>query len=361
MRDSRPVPFAEILESLLQASELLGRSSETDRGYRGAAERFVSWAKVQAPELLVDLRRARRQDFERYLLDRHRTGVAWSTLKTEWQRLRSILQRGVRDERLSSVPQVEVRWEAKIAEDRRRGRTPERGQRVLELVPLCLEAADELAYHRELSQSLPALFRFFAYTGARCGEVLSGGDPDDGGLRWADVEHLDTESPVAVIRGGKGRVHGPRRIPIPEPAARGLRELVRGAPEDLVWPWQRVPRSWMKVREHAATTASAELAGPARQLRLHDLRHFASHYWRSLGVPDRLIDRLLGHRTPVIAARYAAADEREIANACAQALRTAPSPPPDGRGAALSPPDLVTIDFAYWSRVNGARGVAGAE
>jgi len=287
----------------------------------------------------------------------------WSSLRSEWNSLRAILRQAVWDERLAAIPQVRVRWEAKIAEDRRAGRSPERGHRVLELVPLCLEAADELVYYRALDPTLPALFRFLAYTGARSGEVLVrdlGGERM--GLRWQDLEGLDTDAPVAVIHGGKGRARGARRIPITGPAADALRTLARLDPEDFVWPWVQVTRSWHKVRRAAAERAAPELAAPTRALRLHDLRHFASHYWRSLGVPDRLIDRLLGHRTPVIAQRYAAADEREVGEACARALGTAPPEPRvDDRGRALDVPDLITIDFDYWHRRNGSAAAGGGD
>lgn len=363
--ESRPVPFAELVESWRRAGELLGRSPQTDRLYRGAVERFQAWAAAAAPEILADVRMARRADLERFVLDCRREGLAWSTIRAIFQQVRAILLRGLRDELLVTVPQIEIRWGAKIAEDRRAGRTPERGQRVLELVPLCLDAAEELAYWRELNLSVPALLRFLAFTGARCGEILLGEKPSQGvGLRWGDLHGLDTSAPTAVIRGGKGRAYGPRRIPVPEPAARGVRGLVRGAPEDLVWPWRRVSKSWDKVRERAAQRAPQELQAAARALRIHDLRHFASHYWRSLGVPDRLIDRLLGHRTPVIAQRYAAADEREVGEACARALGASPpgpDPRPDDRGGALDVPDIITIDFDYWHRRNGSAAAGGGD
>lgn len=357
-----PVPFRELLDSLLAESRLLGRSPETDRHYRGVAKHVERWARERAPHVLRDLRTAARADFEAYLLWRRDEGAMWSSLRSEWNCLRAILRQAVWDERLAAVPQVRVRWEAKIAEDRRAGRSPERGHRVLELVPLCLEAADRLVYFRDLDPTLPALFRFLAYTGARSGEVLVRAQgPERLGLRWRDLEGLDTQSPVAVIHGGKGRARGSRRIPIPGPAADALRGLERLAPEDFVWGWVQVTRAWHKVRRSAAELASPELAPPTRTLRLHDLRHFASHYWRSRGVPDRLIDRLLGHRTPVIAQRYAAADEREVGEACARALVAAPPEPrPDDRGG-LDVPDIITIDFDYWHRRNGSAAAGGGD
>lgn len=322
--DDSAVPFHELVQSTLAQSRLLGRSPETDRHYRIAARHFTRWGEAEAPHILADVRIARRADFERYLLARRDTGMLWTSLRSEWNCLRALLRQAVWDERIAAVPQVRVGWEAKMAEDRRAGRTREHGKGVLELVPLFLEIADELGTYGRLAAPLPALLRFLAFTGCRSGEVLVRVHREERlGLRWRDIDGLDGEWPTAVIHGGKGRANGARRIPIPRPAADPLRELERGAPEDFIWPWQGIKCSWRTVRRLVADRLLPEAAAAARALRIHDLRHFSSHYWRSLGVPDRIIDRLLGHRTPVIAARYAAADEREVGQACAFALRAA--------------------------------------
>lgn len=362
---SQPAPFAELVRAVLDRSELLSRSPRTHTAYAKVAERFAAWVRVAQPRVLDDVRLLQRTDIEQFLLARRRAGCAWNTLRTEWAYLRGILQQAVRDERLLRVPNPEIRWEAKIAEDRRAGRTREHGHRVLDLVPTFLRVAEEAEIYRVIPLTSTALLHFLAFTGARAGEVLYAGNLGEG-MRWRDIEGLETNTPVAVIRGGKGRAFGPRRIPIPGPAANALRSLLPGEPEDLIWPWSKVQRTWDLVRGRAEKSLPAELQAAARALRIHDLRHFASHYWRSLGVPDRLIDRLLGHRTPVIAQRYAAADEREVGEACARALgasapESEPEPRRDPPGAELDVPDIITLDFDYWHRRNGSKASGGGD
>lgn len=324
-----PIAWDSLLARVLEQSELRGRSAETDRRYRVAARHFEDWASHRCPGALTDVRTLTRLDLERYIAWRRRAGVAWSTIRTEWSCLRVVLSRGVRDEILIRVPRPEVGWGAKQEEDRRSGRTPERGEGVLEIVPLILAAAR--AWEGSLPRGLPALIAFLAYTGCRIGEVLPrrhrGGE--ELGLRWKDTTILTAPEPVARIRGGKGRTRGDRIIPIPPAAAGPLRAHATGkVPADgFIWPYRSIGGAWRALRKDVgATLPEGALRAAAERLRVHDLRHHASHYWRARGVPDRHIDRLLGHRTPQVAAKYAAADVRELA----ESLREASTSGKDG-------------------------------
>jgi len=319
----RPVRFRELLDRVLDQSEGLGRSRQTDTRYRGVAARFAEWAATGAPLALDDARLITPAVLEAWLDARRGEGVAWTTLRSDWNCLRVILSRAVRDGHLRTLPRPEIRWAAKVEEDRRDGRIRDGAAEVLELVPRLLARAEPPAVR--------ALLTFLAYTGARIGELV----PRHGieGIRWRHIREVKGGL-TARIEGGKGRARGARVIPVPQAAAAELAKhhAARTAAgwstgaDDLVWPVTGVRHAWCRLREELAVEIEAaggaraqELAAAARALRVHDLRHFASHYWRSKGVPDRHIDRLLGHRTPVVAARYAAADVSELAASLAAA------------------------------------------
>lgn len=313
----RAVPFRELVDRVLGQSEGLGRSRRTDTRYQGVARRFREWAEAGAPEALVDARAITAEVVERFLGWRRDSGVSWTTLKSDWACLRVLLSRAVRDGHLAELPRPEIRWQAKVEEDRRAGRIHDGAAAVLELVPRFLRAAEPPAVR--------ALLTFLALTGARIGEVLPRNEGE--GLRWKHITTDDAGGMTARLVGGKGRARGERVIPVPREAAALLLALPGDATGDTpVWPLAGVRYPWAQLRRAIAAELAvqvgpraAELARAAAVLRVHDLRHYASHYWRSKGVPDRHIDRLLGHRTPVVAARYAAADVTELAASLAAA------------------------------------------
>lgn len=110
-------------------------------------------------------------------------------------------------------------------------------------------------------------------TGLRRGELL--------GLTWRDV---DLSGGEIVVRRGKTAAAA-RRIPLPAFAALGLRDSPRGP--GPVWP----------VRPEVVTRRMAELCEKAGlpRLTLHGLRHSTASILYAEGVPEFVIQSILGH------------------------------------------------------------------
>lgn len=142
---------------------------------------------------------------------------------------------------------------------------------------------------------LQRLVVFLVDTGARLSEAT--------GLTWQDVT-LTGKSPSVSFRSTKsGKARG---VPLTKRVVTMLREIrPRGANGDArVFTWRRddgvelpfdtVKSSWRRAREAAGLP----------WVRLHDCRHhYASRLVRA-GVPILTVQKLLGHSTPVVTARY---------------------------------------------------------
>jgi len=162
------------------------------------------------------------------------------------------------------------------------------------------------------------LFTTMLYTGLRPGEAR--------GLRWTDVQ-LDSSAPAIQVRQqmvelkGKRRVagepkskHGRRSIPLIPPALTALRAQKRHMAElhmhagpqwrdqDLVFSGELgQPLVSRTVRDHF--TRIAKQAGIANATP-HTLRHSTGTFLLAAGVPDRVVQAILGHGSAAMTRHY---------------------------------------------------------
>ncbi|HEY1294700.1 MAG TPA: site-specific integrase [Chloroflexota bacterium] len=201
------------------------------------------------------------------------------------------------------------------------------------------EAAAFLAAAR--GDDMELLFQTMLATGLRPGEAR--------GLRWIDVQ-LDVEPPALHVRqqvlelkddtpGGKQRrrprkrvfdapksIHGRRSvplIPLAITALRAQRERARELPlrgvQDLVFPSESgQPLVGRTVRDHFARIArQARIAGATP----HTLRHSTGTYLLAAGVPDRVVQAILGHGSAAVTRHYQHVLPSMLAEAGAQLAR----------------------------------------
>lgn len=127
------------------------------------------------------------------------------------------------------------------------------------------------------------------------------------GLDWTDVDLRTARLYVRRRKDGK-----PQVFPIaPQLAEILARHRERGYTTGLVFPapsdGERNRRCTVR-RAHVRVVRAAGL----KYIRPHDLRHSAASAWAEQGVPDRVISRLLGHKTPGMAARYTHLSDRSL-------------------------------------------------
>lgn len=126
-----------------------------------------------------------------------------------------------------------------------------------------------------------------AYTGLRCGELLS--------LTGADLRGGTLT--VRVSKTGK-----PRVVPVPEPARRYLSALPLGLSY-----WQL----------HKQFLAAARKAGMPH-VHFHDLRHTCASWLINSGVDLYTVGKILGHSGPQTTARYAHLADKTLKRAMAR-------------------------------------------
>jgi hypothetical protein len=125
-----------------------------------------------------------------------------------------------------------------------------------------------------------------AYSGARIGEVVGGGDADERRpMRWSDVHF---ERGTIFLPGTKTEA-APRTIPMPD----RLREfLVRLKAEKKPQPTERI--SPIQSARKCLQTACKKLA--LSQFTHHDFRHFFATTCIESGVDIPTVSRWLGHK-----------------------------------------------------------------
>jgi len=134
-------------------------------------------------------------------------------------------------------------------------------------------------------------------TGLRKGDLL--------GLTWRAVD-LDRGWITLRMRKTGRRV----TIPISEPCREALLDCRSRVPTnaatggDLVFRTSR-GRTFNKKQVGEYFSLAKRVAGITRRVRFHDLRHTVGSDLASAGVPVHLIAKLLGHRSTVMAERYA--------------------------------------------------------
>ena len=137
------------------------------------------------------------------------------------------------------------------------------------------------------SPAAVAVVRFLALTGLRVSEAL--------GIQW---EHIDLGTGRLLIPESKT---GRKWHDVPAPALQLLADLPRFGP----WAFTstgRAPTGYKSV--HKVFRAACERAGIA-DARIHDLRRGVISAAAASGANVAVLQRLLGHRTPQMALRYA--------------------------------------------------------
>jgi len=138
------------------------------------------------------------------------------------------------------------------------------------------------------------------------------------GMRFGEATHLqfrdlDLEDRLITIAGETAKSGRTRVIPMNQEAHRIL-QAHQGSANDYVFPGRTgeglttIKKAWRAVRKAAAIP----------DFRLHDLRHsFASRVKRG-GADLYVVQRLLGHSTPIMTQRYAHLQPDDLRDAVAQ-------------------------------------------
>jgi integrase len=156
-----------------------------------------------------------------------------------------------------------------------------------------LQAADSLTPRGR------ALCNLLAYAGCRVSEALA-----------LTVHHVDTERLTVTIRTLKRRRLIYRTVPVPQTMIELLRRLSVGA-DGRFWPLHRVT-AWRVIK---ATMRRAGIAGPMACPK--GLRHGFGIRAADRSIPTNLIQRWMGHASPVTTAIYLDAvgsEERQFAS-----------------------------------------------
>ena len=143
-----------------------------------------------------------------------------------------------------------------------------------------------------------------------------------GGLRFSEAARLkvaDIDSQRMMIHVACGKGQKDRFVPLSPVLLEALREYWRAVqPRTWLFPGPRADRPLTTRSIRRVCDRARRLAGIAKRVTPHTLRHcFATHHLEA-GTDLRLIQVLLGHRSAATTARYTAVS---IAH-----LRTAPTP-----------------------------------
>jgi integrase len=127
------------------------------------------------------------------------------------------------------------------------------------------------------------------YTGARRNEVC--------GLKWDEVDL--SEGAVTFLRTKNNK---PRKIPLCKPALELLRNRFRQRTigVDWVFPAERSAGHIQVSHRFKRFAAKAEV----EDFKFHDLRHTSGSAMARVGVPERMMQEVFGHKTAQMTKRY---------------------------------------------------------
>jgi len=144
---------------------------------------------------------------------------------------------------------------------------------------------------------------FSLHTGARMGEIAS--------LRWGDV---DMQTRELVFRDTKNK--DSRHAKMTEQVREMLFSLPRGKADDLVFPGRggkqvgRISRTFDRTID--ALGLNEGITDRRQRICFHSLRHSFASWARKSGADLFALQKMLGHRTPTMVARYAHVDDETI-------------------------------------------------
>lgn len=293
----KPLPgsFADLAVRYLRDAEKRFRPSSW-RKERWYVERCIlpSWGVRPAAEL-------RRADVLR-LHDEVREGRGGVTANRTLAVARRVLAWGVDREELDANPAAAVPRRYLFAE-----RPRERVLTAAEVRALWLALDD-------LHPTVAAAWRLILLTAARPGEVL--------GMRWDDLHREDRKGTVWEIPAERAKSGATHRVPLSQ-HARAVLEAVRPlsngegfvlpSPKGGDRPLRWLSHSTMRLRVAAARILELEELPPFTP---HDCRRTAATWLGEAGVRPDVIERVLGHKLPGVAAVYNRAEYlREVRRA----------------------------------------------
>lgn len=173
------------------------------------------------------------------------------------------------------------------------------------------EEVERLCSH--LSKPLDSFVRFAWITGWRRGEITN--------LRWMNVDFARGEVRLepGTTKNREGRTF---------PMTKDLRAILENLKPESAFPGQLVflyrgrplgqfRKSWLTACDKAKLPCVYDTKGkPVKALRiLHDLRRSAAREMASKGIPQHIIQKLMGHKTGAMFQRYAIVSEADLRNA----------------------------------------------
>lgn len=174
------------------------------------------------------------------------------------------------------------------------------------------DEVERLASH--LGAPLDSFVRLAFITGWRLGEIRN--------LRWSNVDFARREIRLepGTTKNGEARVF---------PMTRELRQLLESLPQPNFpaarvftrngQPIQDFTKAWRNACHAAKLPCVVGTDGkPIKALRIfHDLRRSAAREMANRGIPQHIIQKLMGHKTASMFQRYAIVSEADLRNAAA--------------------------------------------
>ena len=232
---------------------------------------------------------SRRQDETRY----GRPPSA-ATINRELSNLKTIFNR---EHRAGAIERNPLRGFKLLAEHNVRDRVldADERQRLMDEAPAYLRPILELAYR----------------TGMRSDEVVS--------LRW---DRVDLRAGAIKLRSEDTKTGRARVVPLDSEMVAMLRAMPRSIVDDRVFLRNGKPiKSFRTAFEGACARAGIE------DFRFHDLRHCAVTMMARLGIPEKTIMKITGHKTPHMLRRYQRVDDSDLRNAAETIRRFLGTPP----------------------------------
>jgi integrase len=169
------------------------------------------------------------------------------------------------------------------------------------------------------------------------------------GLRWGEIRRLewrdvDFENRVLTVRDTKNA--DTRFVPMGEDVIKCLEEhrstqtRKQGRLSRAVFMNRRLRKPYADVRKPYKKALKA--AGIDKGFRFHDLRHTAGSQMVMAGVDLRTVQKILGHRTPLMTMRYAHLSDAHMAEAANKLQDRLNKKPDSAMDTLWTPPEIGT-------------------
>ncbi len=301
------VSFEEAADAFLAYSRERRRSYRRDEQLLRPLREFFGGALLSA---------ITEDDVYRYIRRRRAsitckgTAPADATINRELSNLKTILNRAVRAGHLDRSPMAGFKL---LPEHNIRDRvlTGEEHGRLLDECPVWLCPIVRLAYR----------------TGMRLREILE--------LSW---DQVDLRRGLIALRSGQTKTGEGRLVPLDAEMAEALRRLPRSLLHEQVFLRDGAP-----IRCIRSVFAGACRRAELEDFRFHDLRHCAVTNMARLGINEKTIMRITGHKTTHMLRRYQRVDETDLQQASTRVMEHLSSRETEVRE--------VREDTVHWARV----------